>query len=168
MDEIEKELLRKEAIFKSNINQQIVSMFIIFLFILVAIYFISRYIADFINKNIKNLIQSFSKAALKNEKIDTNSLTFKEFIILANSLNKTLENKNMVEKKLQNYINIVNQNVIISSTNIQGFITEVSEAFCEISGYKKDELIGKSHNIVRHPDTPASFYKEMWDTLLSK
>ena len=168
LDEIEKELLRKEAIFKSNINQQIVSMFIIFLFILLAIYFISKYLADFINKNIKNLIQSFSKAALKNEKIDTNTLTFKEFIILANSLNKTLENKNMVEKKLQDYINIVNQNVIISSTNIQGVITEVSEAFCEISGYKKDELIGKSHNIVRHPNTPASFYKEMWDTLLSK
>ena len=168
LDEIEKELLRKEDIFKSNINQQIVSMFIIFLFILLAIYFISKYLADFINKNIKNLIQSFSKAALKNEKIDTNTLTFKEFIILANSLKKTLENKNMVEKKLQNYISIVNQNVIISSTNIQGFITEVSEAFCEISGYKKEELIGKSHNIVRHPNTPASFYKEMWDTLLSK
>ena len=168
LDEIEKELLRKEEIFKDNINQQIVSMFIIFLFILLAIYFISKYIADFINKNIKNLIQSFSKAALKNEKIDTNTLTFKEFIILANSLNKTLENKNMVEKKLQDYINIVNQNVIISSTNIQGVITEVSEAFCEISGYKKDELIGKSHNIVRHPNTPASFYKEMWNTLLSK
>ncbi|WNL17477.1 cache domain-containing protein [Arcobacter cryaerophilus gv. pseudocryaerophilus] len=168
LDEIEKELQRKEEIFKEHITQQIVSMFIIFLFILVAIYFISRYIADFINKNIKNLIYSFSKASLKNEKVDTNQLNFKEFIILANSLNKTLENKNMVEKKLQNYINIVNQNVIISSTNIQGFITEVSEAFCEISGYKKDELIGKSHNIVRHPNTPTSFYKEMWDTLLSK
>ncbi|MCT7492915.1 cache domain-containing protein [Aliarcobacter cryaerophilus] len=168
LDEIEKELQRKNEIFKKNITQQIVSMFIIFLFILVAIYFISKYIADFINKNIKNLIYSFSKASLKNEKVDTNQLNFKEFIILANSLNKTLENKNMVEKKLQNYINIVNQNVIISSTNIQGFITEVSEAFCEISGYKKDELIGKSHNIVRHPNTPTSFYKEMWDTLLSK
>ena len=168
LDEIEKELQRKEEIFKEHITQQIVSMFIIFLFILVAIYFISKYIADFINKNIKNLIHSFSKAALKNEKVDTNTLTFKEFIILANSLNKTLENKNMVEKKLQDYINIVNQNVIISSTNIQGVITEVSEAFCEISGYKKDELIGKSHNIVRHPNTPTSFYKEMWNTLLSK
>ncbi|MCT7522877.1 cache domain-containing protein [Aliarcobacter cryaerophilus] len=168
LDEIEKELQRKNEIFKKNITQQIVSMFIIFLFILVAIYFISKYIADFINKNIKNLIYSFSKASLKNEKVDTNQLNFKEFIILANSLNKTLENKNMFEKKLQDYINIVNQNVIISSTNIQGVITEVSEAFCEISGYKKDELIGKSHNIVRHPNTPTSFYKEMWNTLLSK
>ncbi|PRM90461.1 hypothetical protein CJ671_02405 [Aliarcobacter cryaerophilus] len=168
LDEIEKELQRKNEIFKKNITQQIVSMFIIFLFILLAIYFISKYISDFINKNIKNLIYSFSKAALKNEKIDTNKLNFKEFIILANSLNKTLENKNMVEKKLQDYINIVNQNVIISSTNKQGFITEASEAFCEISGYKKEELIGKSHNIVRHPDTPASFYKDMWDTILDK
>ena len=168
LDEIEKELQRKNEIFKKNITQQIVSMFIIFLFILLAIYFISKYISDFINKNIKNLIYSFSKAALKNEKIDTNKLNFKEFIILANSLNKTLENKNMVEKKLQDYINIVNQNVIISSTNKQGFITEASEAFYEISGYKKEELIGKSHNIVRHPDTPASFYKDMWDTILDK
>ena len=168
LDEIEKELLRKEAIFKRNINEQIISILIIFLFILLAIYFISKYIGDFINKNIKNLIYSFSKASLKNEKVDTNQLNFKEFIILANRLNKTLENKNIVEKKLQDYVNIVNQNVIVSTTDKKGIITEVSEAFCEISGYKKDELIGKSHNIVRHPNTPASFYKEMWDTLLSK
>ena len=77
LDEIEKELQRKEEIFKEHINEQIISIPIIFLFILLAIYFISKYIGDFINKNIKNLIQSFSKAALKNEKIDTNSLTFK-------------------------------------------------------------------------------------------
>lgn len=168
LDEIEEELQRKEIIFKENIIKQILSMFVIFLMILFLVYNTAQYISNFINSNIKNLINSFSKASLKNEKVDTNQLNFKEFIILANSLNKTLENKNMIEKKLQDYINIVNQNVIISSTNIQGVITEVSEAFCEISGYKKDELIGKSHNIVRHPNTPASFYKEMWNTLLSK
>jgi len=44
-------------------------------------------------------------------------------------------------------------------------ITEVSEAFCKISGYTKEELIGRSHNIVRHPDMPATLYKEMWETL---
>ncbi|RXJ96844.1 hypothetical protein CRU94_01665 [Arcobacter sp. AHV-9/2010] len=168
LDEAENELLRKEALFKKNINQQILSMFVIFLLILVAIYFISKYLADFINKNIKNVILSFNKASLKNEKIDTNSLSFKEFIILANRLNKTLENKNIVEKKLQDYVNIVNQNVIVSTTDKKGVITEISEAFCEISGYKKDELIKKSHNIVRHPDTPATFYEDMWEKLLNK
>lgn len=102
LDEIEKELLRKEAIFKSNINQQIVSMFIIFLFILVAIYFISKYIGDFINININNLVKAFSKASLDNKKIDTEKLTYTEFVILANNLNETLENKNNLEKELQN------------------------------------------------------------------
>ena len=49
LDEIEKELQRKEEIFKEHINEQIISILIIFLFILLAIYFISKYIGDFIN-----------------------------------------------------------------------------------------------------------------------
>ena len=102
LDEIEKELLRKEAIFKRNINEQIISILIIFLFILLAIYFISKYIGDFINININNLVKAFSKASLDNKKIDTEKLTYTEFVILANNLNETLENKNNLEKELQN------------------------------------------------------------------
>ncbi|MGJ0300148.1 sensor domain-containing diguanylate cyclase [Aliarcobacter cryaerophilus] len=102
LDEIEKELQRKEEIFKEHINEQIISILIIFLFILVAIYFISKYIADFINININNLVKAFSKASLDNKKIDTEKLTYTEFVILANNLNETLENKNNLEKELQN------------------------------------------------------------------
>ena len=58
--------------------------------------------------------------------------------------------------------------MIISTTNKEGIIIDVSEAFCEISGYKRDELIGKSHKIVRHPMTPDIFYKNMWNTLLKE
>ena len=102
------------------------------------IYYLSIKISDFINNNINNLIKAFKKKLLyNNEKIDTDKLTYKEFIVLANNLNKTLENKNIIEKKLQDYVNIVNQNVIISTTNKEGIIIDVSEAFCEISGYKK-------------------------------
>lgn len=43
----------------------------------------------------------------------------------------------------------------------------VSEAFCEISGYKKEELLGKNHNILKHPDMPNSIYKELWETISS-
>ena len=102
LDEIEKELLRKEEIFKEHINEQIISILIIFLFILLAIYFISKYIGDFINININNLVKAFSKASLDNKKIDTEKLTYTEFVILANNLNETLENKNNLEKELQN------------------------------------------------------------------
>lgn len=67
--------------------------------------------------------------------------------------------------ELEKYLQIIDMHVIISSTDLHGIITEVSKAFCEISGYTKEELIGKSHNIVRHPDISSSIYKEMWDTL---
>ena len=69
--------------------------------------------------------------------------------------------------KLEEYIAIIDANVIISSTDLDGIITEVSEAFCAISGYGKEELMGKNHNIVRHPDMPDSLYAQMWETLQS-
>jgi len=69
--------------------------------------------------------------------------------------------------KLEEYIAIIDANVIISSTDLEGIITEVSEAFCAISGYSKEELMGKNHNIVRHSDMPDSLYAQMWETLKS-
>lgn len=68
-------------------------------------------------------------------------------------------------KTLKESAKMISQNVIHSETDLNGIITKVSKAFCKISGYSKDELIGKSHNIVRHEDMPSSLYKDMWDTL---
>jgi diguanylate cyclase (GGDEF)-like protein/PAS domain S-box-containing protein len=69
--------------------------------------------------------------------------------------------------KLQRYINIVNEHVIASSTDSKGLITYASEAFCQKSGYTNKELLGRSHNIIRHPDTPSALYKELWQTILA-
>ncbi len=55
--------------------------------------------------------------------------------------------------------------LIISRTDLSGIITYVNETFAQISGYKPDELIGKPHSIVRHPDIPKSVYHELWETL---
>ena len=68
--------------------------------------------------------------------------------------------------QLEKYMEIIDANVIVSSTDCKGIITEVSEAFCKISGYSKEELIGQSHHLIRHPDMPASLYKELWERLL--
>lgn len=54
---------------------------------------------------------------------------------------------------------------ISSKTDLKGNIIHVSDAFCEISGYSKEELIGKSHNIVRHPDMSKDIYTQMWSLL---
>ncbi|MDQ7084695.1 MAG: PAS domain S-box protein [Sulfurovum sp.] len=60
---------------------------------------------------------------------------------------------------------IFNKGLIISSTNLHGIITYVNRKFCEISGYSKEELKGKNHNIVRHPDMPKAAFSEIWDSI---
>lgn len=69
---------------------------------------------------------------------------------------------------LQQYQSVTNKSSIISKTDPKGIITYVNEKFCQISGYKEEELIGKPHNIVRHPDMPSSAFKELWHTIKNK
>jgi aerotaxis receptor len=55
--------------------------------------------------------------------------------------------------------------LIISRTDFNGNITFANELFASISGYSVDELVGKPHSIVRHPDMPKSVFKDLWETL---
>ena len=167
LDEMEDELKRKEAIFKETIQKQILLILSIFVLILFVIYLISKHLSKYINTNISNLISSFETACKENKKIKTENLTYKEFVSLADNLNFILEEKNLTEKKLNSYIEIVNNNILISSTDENGIITDVSEAFCEISGYSKKELIGKTHTLLKHNDTSMEFFAHMWEVILS-
>ena len=54
---------------------------------------------------------------------------------------------------------------IVSETDEKGKITYCNDYFMEVSGYTKEELIGKSHNIVRHPDMPQIVFKLLWQTI---
>lgn len=54
---------------------------------------------------------------------------------------------------------------IISSTDLKGAITNVNQDFLDISGYASEELLGKNHNIVRHPDIPPAAFEDLWNTL---
>jgi len=55
--------------------------------------------------------------------------------------------------------------VAISQTDLKGTITFVNRKFCEISGYKTQELVDSNHDIIRHPDVPNSVFDKMWDAL---
>jgi PAS domain S-box-containing protein len=55
--------------------------------------------------------------------------------------------------------------VLITKTDTRGIITYVNDAFVEVSGFSRAELLGKSHNVVRHPDMPPQVFKWLWDTL---
>lgn len=66
----------------------------------------------------------------------------------------------------EKYIDLIDQYVITSKTNTKGIITDVSDAFTKISGYTKEEIIGKSHSIVAHPETPKEVHEALWRTIL--
>ncbi|MDK2042534.1 PAS domain S-box protein [Aliarcobacter butzleri] len=80
--------------------------------------------------------------------------------------NKDVEDEIVYKTHLLNqYKNTVDRSAIVSKTNEKGIITYVNEAFCNISGYSQNELLGKSHNIVRHEDMDSSMFKEMWHNI---
>jgi methyl-accepting chemotaxis protein len=54
---------------------------------------------------------------------------------------------------------------IVSKTDLKGLITYINRDFLEISGFTEQELIGKSHNIVRHPDMPPAAFEDLWNTV---
>lgn len=79
--------------------------------------------------------------------------------------------KNRLQHRLyekQNLLDIINENVLISITNKEGVIIDASEAFCKFIKYDKKELLGKTHAILRHEETPNSFYERMWETIMKK
>ncbi|MCT7589148.1 response regulator [Aliarcobacter butzleri] len=80
--------------------------------------------------------------------------------------NKDIEDEIVYKTHLLNqYKNTVDRSAIVSKTNEKGIITYVNEAFCNISGYTQNELLGKSHNIVRHEDMDSSIFKELWHNI---
>lgn len=60
---------------------------------------------------------------------------------------------------------IIDENVALSRTDTQGNIIEVTDAFCAMSGYTKEELIGQKHSMLKHPDVEESLYVELWATI---
>lgn len=54
---------------------------------------------------------------------------------------------------------------IISSTDTRGIITACNDTFVDISGFSQDELLGKSHNIVRHPEMPEAAFADLWQNI---
>lgn len=62
-------------------------------------------------------------------------------------------------------IQIPDDFVLTSRTDLHGTITDASEDFATVCGYRRDQLIGQPHNIIRHPDVPAEAFRDLWATL---
>ena len=87
-------------------------------------------------------------------------------IDITNQKNIESEHKKTL-KQLDNFKNALDTASIVAITNDQGVITYVNDTFCTISGYAKEELIGKTHQIVNSGFHPKSFFNNMWQTIRS-
>lgn len=71
-------------------------------------------------------------------------------------------------KTLNQYKKAVDFSAIVSKTNTKGIITYVNDEFIKISKYSKEELIGKSHNLIKHSDMNNETFTDLWKTIKSK
>ena len=69
---------------------------------------------------------------------------------------------------LQSYQKAIDENSILTISDTHGIITYANENFLQLCGYDKEEVLGKPHSIVRHPDTPKEVFKELWNTIQNK
>jgi len=65
----------------------------------------------------------------------------------------------------QREVNFPANTCLVSRTDLKGVITYANDAFVEISGFTRAELIGQNHNLVRHPDMPEAAYRDLWATV---
>lgn len=72
----------------------------------------------------------------------------------------------LTRKSLEQYVKIVNENILISIADKDGFIIDLSDAYSKFTGYSKKELIGKKHNIFKHPENDDYIFRELWETIL--
>jgi len=165
---------------KNNLLEQVyilVSVDILLLLVVISILnsTIKRPIEELVNSiaNVeKNLDKNDLRSLYSNNKFAIDSKD--EISKIQSGLNVLLKkiSRNFVklqknEKYTAEFVKAIDAGSIVSKSDTSGQITYVNDTLCKITGYTKEELIGKPHKIFRDPTTPKSVFKEMWQTIQS-
>ncbi len=114
--------------------------------------------------NMKKILEVKIDEALK-----VNIEQTKELEEFTKSLESEVEKKTHALRQTNNdfesLLSKFDRSVIASRTNENGIITYVTRAFCDISGYTKEELIGQDHRILRHEEMDEQEYEQLWKTI---
>ncbi|MCX6075190.1 MAG: ATP-binding protein [Campylobacterales bacterium] len=109
-------------------------------------------------KNQTNLIHK--KLEYKHEELG--NITFNA---LTHFVRQTSTDLEFNVKILNQYKNAVDSSLLVSKTDLNGIMTYTNDNFCRVSKYKKEELIGKNHNILRDPTVPKHVFEKLWMTI---
>ena len=130
-----------------------------------------------LDENLLNLLNDISETYLDNEKerrflentITVNTEELNELLRERSSLleYKTQENQETINL-LHQYKKVIDLSLIVSTTDANGVIKYVNDNFCKVSGFSKEELIGKNHNILKDENNDIALYKSMWEVIKNK
>ncbi|AXH15258.1 hypothetical protein CP985_07815 [Malaciobacter mytili LMG 24559] len=182
LDNMYEFLEKQEEALKLKMIYRLFYSLVFFLIISILIFYITKKISKNMDKTFSLFIDFFKKANTDNKKIDLKDIKFYEFSELAICANKMIETRVKNEEEIENknkevlinlsllneYKKAVDASAIVSKTDKEGVITFANDEFCKISGFKRDELLGAKHNLVKHPDTKKEVYKDLWSTILDK
>jgi len=113
---------------------------------------------NLISENISNLTDL--KTLPKSKIISTNLIDQ-----LLKKLKSNEEDIAQLKREIDTRMKLVDEMCIVSEVDLKGNITYVNDKHCEVSQYKREELIGANQNIVRHPDMPKEVFRELWATI---
>ncbi|MEA3522296.1 MAG: ATP-binding protein [Campylobacterota bacterium] len=121
------------------------------------------YIIAFVGLNLFILIVHYSVLSFhRSRRLQNKNATLEEQVGIRTG---ELERQNKI---LSEYKQAVDDGAIVSKTDTKGKITYINDAFEVVSGYSKDELIGKNHNTVRHPESADEIFSDLWSTIKAK
>ena len=164
---------KQVEVIEKEVNKQLLYQIISFLMGGTLIVWLIIYLLiKFVNKPLiefqKSLNSFFSYLADPTKKVEIISIDTKdEFGQMSSSINNSINVSMHMHREIANLMKILDKHVILSETDLKGNITYVSEAFCKISGFTQDELIGKSHRVVRNKDMPSEIFAYIWLSIQS-
>jgi len=164
------------VLLSQGIKTFIISFFILFVFQRLVTRHLEQ-IADYTKSlriDIKPKHLVLDKSVSKSERDELDNLTeainamqdqlYRSFLNLSSELGA----RKKAEKTLIEYKKALDASAYVSKSDLNGVITYVNDALCNISGYTKNELIGQPHKIFRSIDTPKKIYENMWQTIKNK
>lgn len=85
-------------------------------------------------------------------------------VVVASDVSEAVRLRGVAEE-LKVRTEIMNVTSIVSEADLKGDIVWCNDKFCDVSQYKREELVGKGHNTTRHPDMPKEVFKQLWATI---
>src|SRR5690606_17078766 len=112
----------------------------------------------------KDQLQYIEELRAQEEELQQN---MEELSATQEEIERQFREINEINGELDAMVAALNVSTIMSEADLYVTILFVNDKFVEVSQYAREELVGKPHNVVRHPDMPAEVFKQMWATIKS-